>query len=260
MSGPDSVDTSPTGSAKCIGMMPRDRVDGSPAWTPRRHRCSRCGPRRPAAAAMNPVSPRRSAHELGRDGRVGAGAVGRHDPRGAARRRRRRAVRAGHHRRTPGAQVDFTRPYAIFHEGVLIRRGDDIHSAADLVGRRVAAIENSTNMTLAETFDGRRAGRLRVAGRDDVYADMLAALQAGMSTPSSTTTWCSCRSARARPATTSSPSPCETAQPLGDRGVQGPPDALAELDGALGRLVDSGPSAQGVGSSGCRPSTTHSGG
>jgi len=24
------------------------------------------------------------------------------------------------------AQVDFTRPYAVFHEGILIRRGDDI--------------------------------------------------------------------------------------------------------------------------------------
>ncbi|HTY28855.1 MAG TPA: transporter substrate-binding domain-containing protein, partial [Mycobacterium sp.] len=44
------------------------------------------------------------------------------------------------------AQVDFTRPYAIFHEGVLVRRGADIHSPEDLVGRKVAAIENSTNM------------------------------------------------------------------------------------------------------------------
>ena len=40
---------------------------------------------------------------------------------------------------TPARQevMDFTRPYAVFHEGVLIRRGDPIHSAADLAGRRV---------------------------------------------------------------------------------------------------------------------------
>lgn len=76
------------------------------------------------------------------------------------------------------AVMDFTRPYAVFHEGVLIRRGEPIRGAADLTGRRVAAIENSTNMTLAETF----TGALTVpfgAGSDDVYADMLAALKAG---------------------------------------------------------------------------------
>ncbi|MFZ2501663.1 MAG: ABC transporter substrate-binding protein [Nocardioides sp.] len=73
---------------------------------------------------------------------------------------------------------DFTRPYAIFHEGVLIRRGDPIASAVDLVGRRVAAIENSTNMTLAETFTGAICVPFG-AGSDDVYADMLAALLAG---------------------------------------------------------------------------------
>ncbi len=73
---------------------------------------------------------------------------------------------------------DFTRPYAVFHEGVLVRRGDPIASAADLRGRRVAAIENSTNMALAETFDGAVLVPFG-AGSDDVYADMLAALKAG---------------------------------------------------------------------------------
>lgn len=81
---------------------------------------------------------------------------------------------------TPSRQelMDFTRPYAVFHEGVLIRRGEPIHCAADLAGRRVAAIEHSTNMALAETFEG----AVRVpfgAASDDVYADMLAALKAG---------------------------------------------------------------------------------
>jgi polar amino acid transport system substrate-binding protein len=74
--------------------------------------------------------------------------------------------------------MDFTRPYAVFHEGVLIRRGDPIHSASDLVGRRVAAIENSTNMTLALTFDGAVPVPFG-AGSEDVYADMLAALKSG---------------------------------------------------------------------------------
>lgn len=73
------------------------------------------------------------------------------------------------------AQVDFTRPYAVFHEGVLIRRGDEIHSRADLAGRKVAAIENSTNM--AQTFAGAEPVAFG-AGSDDVYADMLAALLA----------------------------------------------------------------------------------
>lgn len=75
-------------------------------------------------------------------------------------------------------QVDFTRPYAIFHEGVLVRRGSGIRAAEDLVGRKVAAIENSTNMALAQTFTGAEPIAFG-AGSDDVYADMLAALLAG---------------------------------------------------------------------------------
>lgn len=81
---------------------------------------------------------------------------------------------------TPSRQevMDFTRPYAVFHEGVLVRRGDPIHSPADLVGKRVAAIEASTNMSLAQTFEGAQCVPFG-AGSDDVYADMLHALRAG---------------------------------------------------------------------------------
>src|SRR5215472_4947449 len=52
--------------------------------------------------------------------------------------------------------VDFTRPYAVFDESVIVAagRGDEIRTAGDLRGRRVAAIAGSTNMALAETFDG----------------------------------------------------------------------------------------------------------
>ncbi|PRC56330.1 amino acid ABC transporter substrate-binding protein, partial [Mycobacterium sp. ITM-2017-0098] len=69
-------------------------------------------------------------------------------------------------------------PYAIFHEGVLVRRGAGIHGPDDLVGRKVAAIENSTNMALAQTFSGAEPVPFG-AGSDDVYADMLAALLSG---------------------------------------------------------------------------------
>lgn len=74
--------------------------------------------------------------------------------------------------------MDFTRPYAVFHEGVLVRRGDPVRTPADLAGRRVAAIEDSTNMALAQTFDGAVCVPFG-SGSDDVYADMLAALRDG---------------------------------------------------------------------------------
>ncbi len=77
------------------------------------------------------------------------------------------------------AQVDFTRPYAVFHEGVLVRRGSGIGSATDLAGRRVAAIDGSTNMALAETFQGALPVGFGSDGSADVYADMLAALERG---------------------------------------------------------------------------------
>lgn len=79
---------------------------------------------------------------------------------------------------TREAQVDFTRPYAVFHESVLVRRGEPIRSPEDLCGRKVAAIDASTNMALAQTFDG--AQPVAFGGdSDDVYADMLAALETG---------------------------------------------------------------------------------
>lgn len=75
--------------------------------------------------------------------------------------------------------VDFTRPYAVFHESVLVRRGTGISRPADLEGRMVAAIEGSTNMALAETFTGAVPVAFGAGGSGDVYADMLAALESG---------------------------------------------------------------------------------
>jgi polar amino acid transport system substrate-binding protein len=75
-------------------------------------------------------------------------------------------------------QVAFTRPYAIFNESVLVRRGSLVEGPSDLAGLRVAAIEGSTNMSLAETFDGAIA--VPFGGEtDDVFGDMLTALRTG---------------------------------------------------------------------------------
>lgn len=77
------------------------------------------------------------------------------------------------------AVADFTRPYAVFHESVLVRHGSAVRSAADLAGRRVAAITGSTNMALAETFDG--AITVGFGGEsDDVFGEMLGALRSGV--------------------------------------------------------------------------------
>ncbi len=136
------------------------------------------------------------------------------------------------------AQVDFTRPYAIFHEGVLVRRGAGIHSAEDLVGRKVAAIENSTNMTLAQTF----AGAIPVAfgaGSDDVYADMLAALRSGEVDAVVDDDVVFVPLGATHPdyelAFT-----VQTANRWGIAVSKDRPDVLADIDGALGRLIESG--------------------
>ncbi|GAA1892873.1 ABC transporter substrate-binding protein [Paeniglutamicibacter psychrophenolicus] len=71
------------------------------------------------------------------------------------------------------AVVDFTRPYAVFDETVLVRKDDPARTPADLVGYRVAAIDGSANMALARTFEG--AVIVPFSG-DTVYEDMLAAV------------------------------------------------------------------------------------
>jgi polar amino acid transport system substrate-binding protein len=75
-------------------------------------------------------------------------------------------------------RVDFTRPYAVFDESLLVRSGSGIGSPADLAGRRIGAIAGSTNMALAETLAG--ASRVPFGGEnDDVFGEMLDALRAG---------------------------------------------------------------------------------
>lgn len=74
-------------------------------------------------------------------------------------------------------QVDFSRPYAIFNESVLVRADDPAQAPEDFIGRRVAAIEGSANMRLAETFPG--AVLVPFASTDDVFGDMIQAVRDG---------------------------------------------------------------------------------
>lgn len=75
-------------------------------------------------------------------------------------------------------QVDFTRPYAVFDESLLVRAGSGIGSPEQLAGKRIGAIAGSTNMALAETFDG--AELVPFGGEsDDVFGEMVGALRAG---------------------------------------------------------------------------------
>lgn len=74
--------------------------------------------------------------------------------------------------------VDFTRPYAVFDEAALVRTGSGVTGPEDLRGRRVGAIAHSTNMALAETFEG--AVTVAFDGSSgDVFGEMIAALRAG---------------------------------------------------------------------------------
>ena len=74
-------------------------------------------------------------------------------------------------------QVDFTRPYAVFDEAVLVRAGDPARGPDDLAGYRVAAIASSANMRLAETFPG--VELVPFGASDDVFADMIEAVRSG---------------------------------------------------------------------------------
>ncbi len=74
--------------------------------------------------------------------------------------------------------VDFTDPYAIFNESVVMRAGEAVATHEGLAGKRVGAIANSTNMLLAKTFD--KAILVGFDGAsDDVFGDMLSALRSG---------------------------------------------------------------------------------
>ena len=74
--------------------------------------------------------------------------------------------------------ADFSEPYAVFDEAVMVLRDSPVSSPKDLIGKRVGAIANSLNMALAETFSG--CITVPFAGdSEDVLGDMVKALRAG---------------------------------------------------------------------------------
>ncbi|WP_449282336.1 substrate-binding periplasmic protein [Leucobacter sp.] len=75
------------------------------------------------------------------------------------------------------ALVDFTRPYAVFNETLVVRADDPARSADELDGYRIGAIANSTNMKLAETFPG--VELVSFGASDDVFGDMIEATRSG---------------------------------------------------------------------------------
>lgn len=75
------------------------------------------------------------------------------------------------------ALVDFTRPYAIFGETLVVRAGDPARAPEDLAGYRIGAIEDSINEKLARTFPGIEL--VGFGSSDDVFGDMVAATRDG---------------------------------------------------------------------------------
>lgn len=80
---------------------------------------------------------------------------------------------------TPERQqwVNFTRPYGLFDEAVLVRAESAVRSAADLAGLRVGGLADSTNIALAATFPG--VTTVPYPGSDKVLPEMLEALRTG---------------------------------------------------------------------------------
>ena len=74
------------------------------------------------------------------------------------------------------ALVDFTQPYAIFNETVLVRADDPARSNTEMKGYKVGAIAGSANLKVAQTIVG--AEIVEFSGAS-VFEDMIAALRTG---------------------------------------------------------------------------------
>lgn len=74
-------------------------------------------------------------------------------------------------------QVTFTQPYGLFDEAVIVKTASHVSSTADLAGKRVGGLADSTNIALVEGFSGAIA--VPYPGSDKVLPEMLAALRAG---------------------------------------------------------------------------------
>ena len=73
--------------------------------------------------------------------------------------------------------VDFSRPYGLFDEAVLVRADSEVQSPADLAGQKVGGLAESTNIALVGNFAGAKA--VPFPGSDTVLPDMLNALRSG---------------------------------------------------------------------------------
>jgi polar amino acid transport system substrate-binding protein len=80
---------------------------------------------------------------------------------------------------TPERQtwVNFTRPYGLFDEAVLVRTDNPAQSPEDLAGQRVGGLADSTNIALAAKFAGVKT--VSYPGSDQVLPEMLTALRTG---------------------------------------------------------------------------------
>ncbi|MEO1590821.1 MAG: ABC transporter substrate-binding protein [Cyanobacteria bacterium J06632_22] len=80
---------------------------------------------------------------------------------------------------TPERQqwVSFTEPYGLFDEAVLVRAESPVAAPADLAGKRVGGLADSTNIALVKDFP--EATAVPYPGSDKVLPEMLAALRAG---------------------------------------------------------------------------------
>jgi polar amino acid transport system substrate-binding protein len=75
------------------------------------------------------------------------------------------------------AWADFTRPYGRFDEAVLVREDSSINTIHDLAGQRLAGLEHSTSLALAEDFPDPKL--VPFHGSNRVVPEMLAALRHG---------------------------------------------------------------------------------
>ncbi|MFN0155946.1 MAG: substrate-binding periplasmic protein [Gaiella sp.] len=75
------------------------------------------------------------------------------------------------------ALADFTAPYAVFDESLVVRADNPASSPDELAGQRIGAIDGSTNMKLARTFPGIEL--VAFPGTEDVYGDMIRATRDG---------------------------------------------------------------------------------
>ena len=75
------------------------------------------------------------------------------------------------------AWANFTRPYGLFDEAVIVKADSPVDSPTDLAALRVGGLADSTNLALAESFAGVEI--IPFPGSDQVLPEMLEALRTG---------------------------------------------------------------------------------